>query len=356
MTIAGVATVIAQTPAGALVDAIQWKRGLIAACSILVAAGTLAMVAWPTFWPVTIAQILNGAADACFAPAIAAISLGIVGRAAFTRRIGRNESFNHAGNVVTAILAGVGGYLFAPAAMLWIVAMLAVASLAASVFIDAAAIDYVRARGADDGDQAYEASGLSVIFESKPLLIFTASITMFHFANAAMLPLLGEKLALSHRQTGTLFMASCIIVAQAAMVPMALLVGHKADTWGRKPLFLAAFMVLPIRGVLYTLWSNPYFLVSIQLLDGVGAGLFGALFFLVVADLTKGTGRFNLAQGAASACIGLGAALSNGVAGYIADWFGFRDAFLFLAACAAAAFILFWLAMPETATMHEAGS
>jgi MFS family permease len=243
--------------------------------------------------------------------------------------------------------------LFAPVAMLWIVAILAIASVGATLFIDPSAIDYERARGADDGDHSFKASGLRVIFECKPLLIFTASITVFHFANAAMLPQLGERLARDHRQTGTLFMASCIIVAQAAMVPMAILVGRKADAWGRKPLFLAAFAVLPLRGVLYTLWPNPYFLVSIQLLDVVGAGLFGALFFLVVADLTKGTGRFNLAQGAASACFGLGAAMSNGVAGYVADWFGYRDAFLFLAACAAAAFMLFWLAMPETASMRE---
>ena len=353
MTAAGLATVLAPTPAGALVDAIHWKRGLIIVCSVAVAIGTLATAAFSSFWPVTIFQVLNGAADACFAPAIAAISLGLVGRAAFTHRIGRNESYNHAGNVVTAILAGLGGYLFAPVAMLWIVAILAIASVAATLFIDPAAIDYERSRGADSDSHSAQPSGLKVILESKPLLIFTASITLFHFANAAMLPLLGERLAQSHRQTGTLFMASCIIVAQAAMVPMAMLVGHKADTWGRKPLFLAAFAVLPLRGVLYTLWPNPYFMVSIQLLDGVGAGLFGALFILVIADLTRGTGRFNLAQGAASACFGLGAALGNGVAGYIVDWFGYRAAFLFLAGCAAAAFILFWLAMPETSNLHE---
>ena len=353
MTVAGLATVLAQTPAGALVDAIHWKRGLIVICSIAVAVATLATAAFSSFWPVTIFQVANGVADACLAPAIAAISLGLVGRAAFTRRIGRNESYNHAGNVVTAILAGAGGYLLAPVAMLWIVAILAIASVAATLFIDPAAIDYERSRGADIDVHSAQPSGLKVILESKPMLIFTAAITLFHFANAAMLPLLGERLAQSHRQTGTLFMASCIIVAQTAMVPMAILVGHKADTWGRKPLFLAAFAVLPLRGVLYILWPNPYFMVSIQLLDGVGAGLFGALFILVIADITKGTGRFNLAQGAASACFGLGAALSNGVAGYIVDWFSYRAAFLFLAGCATAAFILFWLAMPETSTMRE---
>ena len=351
MTIAGIAGVVAQPPAGALVDTIKWKRGLTILCSIVVAVGTIGTALRPSFWPVTIFQVLNGGADACFAPAIAAISLGLVGRAAFTHRIGRNESFNHGGNVATAILAGVGGYLFAPVAMLWIVAALALASIAAAFFIDPAAIDNDRARGSDIDDHIAQPSGIAVIFECKPLLIFTIAITMFHFANAAMLPLLGEKLAASHQKTGTLFLASCIIVAQAAMVPMAILVGHKADSWGRKPLFLAGFAVLPIRGVLYTFWQNPFFLVSVQLLDGVGAGLFGALFILVVADLTKGTGRFNLAQGAASACFGFGAALSNGVAGYIVDFFGYRTAFLFLAGCAAAAFMLFWLAMPETATI-----
>src|SRR5205085_7403997 len=108
------------------------------------------------------------------------------------------------------------------------------------------------------------------------------------------------------------------------------------------------FAVLPLRGVLYTLWQDPYYLVAIQLLDGIGAGIFGALFFIVVADLTKGTGRYNLAQGAVSACWGLGAALSNPFAGLIADRAGYNAAFLALAAIAVAALLLFWLAIPET--------
>jgi MFS family permease len=148
MTIAGIAGVGFQTPAGALVDAVNWKRGLIILCSLIVAAGTIGTAFLSGFWPVTIFQVLNGGADACFGPAIAAISLGLVGRAAFTHRIGRNESFNHGGNVATAVLAGVGGYLFAPVAMLWIVAILAVASIAATLFIDPRAIDNARARAA----------------------------------------------------------------------------------------------------------------------------------------------------------------------------------------------------------------
>jgi MFS family permease len=163
-----------------------------------------------------------------------------------------------------------------------------------------------------------------------------------------MLPLLGERLSQAQKGTETLFMAACIVTAQVVMVPMAMLVGAKADAWGRKPLFLLGFTVLPIRGVLYTLWGNPYYLVSVQLLDGIGAGIFGALFFIVVADLTRGTGHYNLAQGCVSAAWGLGAAFSNFFAGFIADRFGYDAAFLFLAAIAFLAFVLFWLGMPET--------
>jgi MFS family permease len=170
----------------------------------------------------------------------------------------------------------------------------------------------------------------------------------FHFANAAMLPLVGQKLALQDRNFGTSLMSVCIVAAQMVMVPMAVLVGRKADTWGRKPLFLAAFLILPIRGALYTLSDNPYWLVGVQLLDGVGAGLYGALFPIIVADLMQGTGRFNLAQGAVITAQETGASFSMGVAGFIVVNSGYSAAFLTLAAIAAAGLALFWFAMPET--------
>jgi MFS family permease len=101
---------------------------------------------------------------------------------------------------------------------------------------------------------------------------------LFHFANAAMLPLVGQKLALHDKNLGTSLMSACIVAAQIIMVPMAILAGRKANYWGRKPLFLAGFLILPLRGVLYTFSDNPGWLVGVQLLDGVGAGLYGALF------------------------------------------------------------------------------
>jgi MFS family permease len=347
MMIAGIATVAARAPFGALIDWTRWKRALIVIAAITVAVGAVAMSLFPNFWVVAAAQAVIGSADAVFPAAVGAISLGIVGPELFTRRVGRNEAFNHAGNAFTAIAAGVAGWLLAPRAVLWLVAALAATSILAVLAIKSRWIDHDLARGSDK-DRDRQPSGVRVIFECKPLLIFTASITLFHFANAAMLPLLGEKLAQSNKGVETLFMAACIITAQIVMVPMAILVGRKADSWGRKPIFLAGFAVLPIRGVLYTLTQNPYALVSIQVLDGIAAGIFGALFFIVIADLTRGTGRYNLAQGAASASWGLGAALSNSIAGFIVDKAGFSAAFLSLAACAFAALLLLWIAMPET--------
>lgn len=105
-----------------------------------------------------------------------------------------------------------------------------------------------------------------------------------------MLPLVGQKLALQDKNLGTSLMAACIVAAQIVMVPMAMLVGAKADKWGRKPLFLAGLLILPIRGVLYTFSNNPYWLVGVQLLDGIGAGIYGAIFPIIVADLMRGTG------------------------------------------------------------------
>jgi MFS family permease len=169
-----------------------------------------------------------------------------------------------------------------------------------------------------------------------------------------MLPLVGQKLALQDKNLGTSLMSACIVAAQIVMVPMALLVGAKADRWGRKPLFLAGLAILPIRGVLYTFSDSAWWLVGVQLLDGVGAGIFGAIFPVIVADLMRGTGRFNAAQGAIVTAQGVGAALSTTLAGLVVVHAGYGAAFLTLAAVAAVGLVVFMVAMPETRTEQPA--
>lgn len=350
MSIGSIAGILAQTPAGNYIDVTRYKRAAVIVAAIVVTACCLILPLAPGFLPVVIAQSMAGIAGSIFAPAIAAITLGLMGPKAFTRRTGRNEAFNHAGNAVAAILAGGAAYCMGPIAVFYLMGTMAVASIVATLTIPAGAIDHDVARGLDDGSHRGNArpAGIAALFESRSLLVFAGSVVLFHFSNAAMLPLVGQKLALVNEGLGTTLMAACIVIAQLVMIPAALIAGVKADDWGRKPLFLAGFLVLAVRGSLYPLSDDPYWLVCVQALDGVGAGIFGALFPVVVADLTRGTGRFNVSLGAIATALGLGAALSATFAGFIVVTAGYSVAFLALAAVAGIGLAIYAAFMPET--------
>ena len=351
MSMGGIAALLAQTPAGALVDATTAKRAILVVAAGFVTVGSVALPWMESFVAVAAMKALTGAAQSLFAPSIAAITLGIIGPRAFARRIGRNEAFNHAGNATAASVAAASAYFFGPVVVFWLMAVMAVASILATLSIPAGAIDHHVARGLESGaaHDHDQPSGLSVLLSSRPLLIFAVCVTLFHFANAAMLPLVGQKLALVNKELGTSLMAICIVAAQGVMVPVAMITGARADAWGRKPIFLTGFAILALRGFLYPFSENPYWLVGVQLLDGFGAGIFGALFPVIVSDITRGTGRFNVSQGAIATAQGVGASLSTAVAGLIVVNAGYGAAFWTLAAIAMAGLVLFLVAMPETA-------
>jgi predicted MFS family arabinose efflux permease len=348
LTVGGIAGILTQTPAGALVDFLRSKRALAGVAVAAMAAGALLIALFPSFWPVMGAQVLIGSTSSVFIPAICAMSLGVVGRAAFDTRQGRNQTFNSAGNVTAAVSMGLLGYLASNRSIFFFVVALAVPTILVLLLISPDEIDYELARGASDGEKGGKAESVRVLFQDRPLVLFLVCAVMFHFANAAMLPLLGELLAKGQGRSSMLFMSACVITTQFVITLIASWSGRKAGTWGRKPLLLIAFGVLPIRGVLYTLTSKAALLVAIQVMDGVGAGIFGVVSVLVIADLTRGTGRFNLTLGAITTAIGIGAALSQVIAGSIVHRVGFRAGFLFLAAVASAAFATLYLFMPET--------
>lgn len=357
MTLAGVTALVTQIPAGALIDHTHRKRAVIVIAALVVTVSCLVLPFVSSFSLVAITQTMSALSASVFAPAIAAITLGITGPQAFTKRTGRNETFNHAGNAVAALLAGGFAYLFGPIAVFYLMAAMAVGSLISVSFISAEAIDHNLARGSVASISGKEhPSGISVLLTNKALFIFAICCALFHLANAAMLPLVSQKLAQINLAMATPLTSACIVAAQLVMVPMAMLVGSKADTWGRKPLLLAGFIILPLRGVLYIVSDDPYWLVAVQLLDGIGAGLFGALFPIIVKDLTQGTGRFNVSLGVISTFFGLGAALSPGLTGLVLQEAGYNAAFLTLAAIAAVAFVLLLLAMPETKDSAQANT
>ncbi|MGH3597223.1 MAG: MFS transporter [Mycobacterium sp.] len=357
MAVGGIAGVVAQTPVGALVDKTTAKRALVIGAAVAVAVGALAMPLLPGFYTISVLQAVTGIAGSIFNPAIAAITLGIVGPRLFSRRIGRNESFRHAGTASAAAAAGGLAYFFGPVVVFWLLAGMAVVSVVATLRVPHDAIDDDVARGMDraTGEQHRQPSGFAVLLHNRRLMIFALVVFTFHFANAAMLPLVGQELALHNKEVGTALMSACIVAAQVVMVPVAYLVGAKADTWGRKPIFLVGFAVLTVRAFLYPLWDNSYWLVGVQLLDGVGAGIFGALFPIVVQDVTHGTGRFNVSLGAITTAWGVGASLSNFVAGGIVVAAGYGAAFMSLGVIAGVGLALYLIAMPETVATARGG-
>jgi len=350
IAIGGLTGLISQAPMGALVDAVKAKRALIACAATIVTVTCLVVPLAPQFWSVAVAGLIGALAGVTIGPTLAAISLGVVGPARFARRAGRNESLFHLGDGAVSLAILLAAPLFGSKVLFWSMAFTLAATLVAAAAVPARAIDHDVARGLLPGEAALAArpSAWRVLLQSRSLLVFAACGALFHLANGSMLMLVSQKLAMQNLGQGIALTAASAIAAQLVMVPVAALAGMRADSWGRKPLILAAFIALALRGALYTLSDNTAWLIGVQLLDGVGAGLMGALFPVVVADLTRGSGHFAAAQGAVGTVQGTGGLISVAVAGQLVVHAGYDATFLTLATVAALGGILFWLAMPET--------
>jgi len=348
LTFGAMITVLLQTPAGAVVDAVRRKRALLAAGVGVLVGGAFLLMGRMSSSAVYLSQLLIGGAAPFLAPTVAAITLGVVGAKAFDKQFGINQAFNAAGNVFAAILIAYVSYKLGYRAIFAVAALLAIPTLICLFTVDARQIDYAKARGARPDSEKVQAEGLRVLLRDRSLLFFLFAAFLFHFANAAMLPELGELLTGSNLRTAAPFMSACIIVTQVVIAFSATWIGRLAGTWGRKPLLLVGFAVLPIRGVLYTLTHVTAALIAIQTLDGIANAIFGVVSILVIADLTCGTGRFNLAAGALATAVGTGAALSNAIGGQLIQKAGFSVSFLGLASIASVAVALLWLLVPET--------
>ncbi|MFM0204189.1 MFS transporter [Paraburkholderia fungorum] len=356
MAASGIAAAICQIPAGLLVDAVRVKRLLVAASGLLVGAACLLIAFFPKLPTVVAAQITLGAASAIIPPCLAALSLGVVGHRSLPARISRNEGFNHAGNFTAAILAGGLGQYAGVIWLFYLICGFAVASALVVLLIKPKEIDHALARGGESTSNTEDRRrplAFRELWKRRDLKVFIISVILFHFGNAAMLPLAGQVIAKLHPGMDVIALSACIISAQLVMVAVAATVGHAMRKGvGRKKIFLVAMAVLPVRGVLFSMTSSPYAVVAIQLLDGVAAGIFGVIAVVIASDLMRGTGRFNLAQGLVALAVGVGAAMSNVTGGYVVEKFGFTTGFLTLAAISALALIFFAVWMPET-TPHE---
>ncbi len=335
-------SILAQSPVGGFIDHTLRKRLLLVVASAIVALSCLTVVFFPRLLPIAAAQVALGIVQTIFPPCVAAITLGMVGHERLSRRIGRNESFNHGGNMLAAVVAIFIGWFISYEGIFYFSVFQCVAIIAATLLIKERDIDHELARAAaeDHAPCGSSLAGAKALFSNRNIAFFTISMGLWNVANGAMLPLLGQKLGLDDVKHSALSLSICITIAQAVMIAVAPVASRLAER-GRKRLFLVAFLLVPVRALLFALVDNKYALISLQVIDGLGAGIYGVLLIVMMADLGKGTGHFNLLQGTTYSAIGLGMALSNILAGFVVKQAGYSAAFVTLAGVGVLATLFF---------------
>jgi predicted MFS family arabinose efflux permease len=353
LSIGGVIGLIGQMPGGIIVDMARSERLVAGLAVATIGASALGYAAWPIFPVVAAAATLHAAASCVLGPAIAAISLGLVGPLAIGERFGRNARYASLGNGMAAAVMGTCGYLLSSRSVFVVTFILAIPALLALASIREREIDAAQAHGAVVREEPdVKATSVVSLLCQRSLLIFAGSVLLLQLANAAMLPLMAGVVTTRSSQWAPVLIAACIVVPQAIVALASPSVGRAAQRWGRRPLLLLGFAALAIRGLLFAIVKDPYVLVAVQLFDGVTAAVFSVMVPLIVADVAFGSGHFNLAQGIVGTAVGIGASLSTVLAGYVSDKFGSNVAFTGLAAVAAFGLFMIWLVMPETRQHH----
>ena len=343
LTVGTVVSLISQLPAGALVDAARNKRVAAGGALLGVITAALLLAIWPTELPVIIAQSLQAVASCVLTPAIAAISLHLVGHAALGERLGRNARFASIGNgLAAAAMGGTGAYLSSRAVFLL------TAALCVPALLSLLAIGRGPHARRQTTSQPFDWQSLRQLFTDRRLLIFAACVLLFHLSNAAMLPLIGGAITMRSGDFANMIIAACIVVPQGVVALCSPWVGRSAASMGRRPMLLLGWAALPLRAVLLAVLPGAWLPIGAQAISGISAAVFGVMFPLLAADITRGTSHFNLCMGALGLAMFLGAGLSTTLGGWIADAFGVPLAFIVLAFIGLLGTLVVWLAMPET--------
>ncbi|CAG9219110.1 Permeases of the major facilitator superfamily [Paraburkholderia tropica] len=355
LSVGTISAMVSQVPGGAAVDALKNKKAAAAWAIIAIIASAVLLASSPTVVPVMAAEVFHGFASCMLVPAMAALALALVGRQNLGDRLGRNARWASIGSAVAAGLMGLCGEYISPRAVFWLTAALALPALVALAMIEydkhANAPKPLKSARPGNGETAADGEARETILDllrDKRMLTFAACVVLFHLSNAAMLNLAAGEVTAGMGDNVQLVIAACIIVPQAIVAMMSPWVGRTSQLWGRRPVLILGFSALPIRALLFAAVGNPYFLVPVQMLDGLSAAVFGVMLPLIAADVAGGKGRYNLCIGLFGLSAGIGATLSTALAGFIADHFGNTVSFLGLAAAGAAAVVLVWLVMPET--------
>jgi MFS family permease len=355
LTVGSFVGLLTQVPAGGVVDTIAAKRRLALLGVVGISVSAILIAVWPIFSAVVLAEVLHAIATCVLGPATIAISLGLVGYAHFSDRLARNVRYAALGNGITAFVYAIAtlamnyyGYRFDYALIFFLTAALGIPAITALTQIRQSEIDLISARGGTLLPRTDTLHGLGEIWTNSALMVLATAVVLFQLANAALLPFMASAFVAGGNQQPIVFISAAIVGPQLVGSAISGWVGRQVERVGRRPLLMLAFVPLPIRGLVLAYSSDPYVITLVQLLDGISAATIGILVPLVIADVTRGSGHFNLAQGFVATAVGIGASFSTTIAGYTVDDFGYRVAFLMLMGVGALGFLLVFLAMPET--------
>lgn len=332
ITIGSIAGMLVATPVGALIDATNYKRAWVIVPGMAVVTGSSLLLVSQNFWAVIASEVATSIASAAIVPAVTGITLGIVKQRGFNRQNGRNQAFNHAGNMVGAALSGYLGWKLGYFAVFVLAALFGGLAVASVLMIPAKSIDNRAARGNKEDDPESQPSAFSVLMKHKPLLILAFALATFHLGNAGIVPLYGMAAVSDGQANGPGFVATNIVIAQAVMIVASIIAMRAAEGRNYWPILLASFLVLPARGVLAYAFAGWWGVIPVQILDGLGTGLQSVAVPGMVARSLYGTGRVNLAQGAVITIQAAGAAVSPGIGGWVAELIGYSSTFLVLGA------------------------
>jgi len=366
-----IAAMACQVPAGMLVDWVRSKRNMAAGAVLAIMAASALIAVVPRPGPVYAAELLQGAAAAVLTPTIAALTLALARQEKLGERLGRNVRYAAIGSTVAAAIMGMVGAWLSYQAIYWLAALCALPCLVAIFRIRV--IDLARAHR-----RATHANIMPRRYRTQPpkrmlqvardpaLLIFAASAALFQLGNASLLPTAAGTLTRTygrlpdlvpsefwsilpaiHLRSSDLLVAAWIVVPQLLAAWLSPWLGRHAQMYGRRRVLLIGFMMLPLRAVLFATDGNPLLMAVYQSLDGISAAVLGVMIPLVVADITHGGGRFNLAIGIVGLVSGLGGALSTAVGGVLSDRIGDIGTFLALGAAGLCACALVAFVKPE---------
>ncbi len=343
---------VAHIPAGQLVDKWERRRELMAIALFLIMSSILCIMYCHDFKMVLLIQVIVGLSSAFIPPTLGALSLGLVGHDGIASRLGRNDAFNHAGNVSIAIIVGISGLFIAVDNMLLLFMVLCLMGIIIVLAIRSKDINESWAKGiSTDEAETKDAIGLKRLLTDRVLLVFLIAVLSFHLTNSALLPVVIQKIIkicpTVTAKTMPLWSTSCILMAELVMIFSAVLAGRLA-TKGRKNLFLACYLLVALRAIIFAVIMQPVLLVSAQLLDGLSAGINGVIGLTMLSDIVYGSGRFNLSQGLFNAFTAIGIAASNYLAGVLIDSLGFSSTCVIAASVTLISLVIFAKWVPET--------